>query len=123
MPGPGNPYATSDLGRRVAARRALLGLSREEVAERAGSTSGYIAYVEERVSTPGAEFLVRLASALETTVQDLAGYTADLPQAGPRPGADREWRRSTKRSAGGCSTTTASAASRSKARTDRRSSR
>ncbi|WP_329853514.1 helix-turn-helix domain-containing protein [Streptomyces sp. SP18ES09] len=86
MPGTGNPYATSDLGRRVAARRALLGLSREEVTERTGSTSGYIAYVEERVSTPGAEFLVRLASALETTVQDLAGYTADLPQGGAAAG-------------------------------------
>ncbi|MEW1905812.1 pyridoxamine 5'-phosphate oxidase family protein [Streptomyces sp. NPDC086147] len=86
MPGTGNPYATSDLGRRVAARRARLGLSREEVAERAGSTPGYIAYVEERVPAPGAEFLVRLASALETTVQDLAGYTADLPQGGAAAG-------------------------------------
>ncbi|MFJ4342723.1 helix-turn-helix domain-containing protein [Streptomyces sp. NPDC088915] len=82
MPGTGNPYATSDLGRRVAARRARLGLSREEVAERAGSTPGYIAYVEERVPAPGAEFLVRLANALRTTVQDLVGYTADLPQGG-----------------------------------------
>ncbi|XUM03044.1 helix-turn-helix domain-containing protein [Streptomyces venezuelae ATCC 10712] len=88
MPGTGNPYATSDLGRRVAARRARLGLSREEVAERAGSTPGYIAYVEEKVPAPGAEFLVRLANALRTTVQDLVGYTADLPQGGAAAGRD-----------------------------------
>ncbi|MFI1717015.1 helix-turn-helix domain-containing protein [Streptomyces sp. NPDC053513] len=80
------PHAASDLGRRVAAKRARLGLSREEVAERAGSTPGYIAYVEERVPAPGIEFLVRLANALETTVQDLTGSTADLPPGGSRAG-------------------------------------
>ncbi|MFF8603128.1 helix-turn-helix domain-containing protein [Streptomyces sp. NPDC015232] len=80
------PHATSDLGRRVAARRAQLGLSREEVADRAGSTPGFIAYVEERVPTPGIEFLVRLANALETTVQDLTGSTADRAPGGGRAG-------------------------------------
>ncbi|MEV4946754.1 pyridoxamine 5'-phosphate oxidase family protein [Streptomyces sp. NPDC053755] len=79
-------HGTSDLGRRVAARRAQLGLSWEEVAERAGSTPGYLAYVEERVPTPGIEFLVRLANALETTVQDLTGYTADRAPGGGRAG-------------------------------------
>ncbi|MEV5973149.1 pyridoxamine 5'-phosphate oxidase family protein [Streptomyces sp. NPDC051921] len=76
------PHVTSDLGRRVAARRAQLGLSREEVAERAGSAPGFIAYVEEQVPTPGVEFLVRLANALETTVQDLTGYRVDLAPGG-----------------------------------------
>ncbi|MFF5787470.1 helix-turn-helix domain-containing protein [Streptomyces sp. NPDC012693] len=80
------PHVTSDLGRRVAARRTQLGLSRQEVAERAGSAPGFIAYVEEQVPTPGIEFLVRLANALETTVQDLTGYTADLAPGGARPG-------------------------------------
>ncbi|MDK0517859.1 pyridoxamine 5'-phosphate oxidase family protein [Streptomyces sp. ML-6] len=79
----------SDLGRRVATRRRQLGLSREDVAARAGSTPGYIAYVEERLPAPGIEFLVRLANALETTVQDLTGLTAGSPQgegpAGNRP--------------------------------------
>ncbi len=79
-------HLTSDLGRRVAARRTRLGLSLEEVAERAGSTPGYISYVEEQVPTPGIEFLVRLANALETTVQDLTGYTADLAPGGARAG-------------------------------------
>ncbi|MFF0558380.1 helix-turn-helix domain-containing protein [Streptomyces sp. NPDC004266] len=80
------PHATSDLGRRVAARRTQLGLSREEVAERAGSAPGFIAYVEEQVPTPGVEFLVRLANALETTVQDLTGYKADLAPGGGHAG-------------------------------------
>lgn len=80
------PHATSDLGRRVAAKRAQLGLSREDVADRAGTTPGYIAYVEGRVPTPGIEFLVRLANALETTVQDLTGSTADLAPGGGRAG-------------------------------------
>ncbi|MFF5764012.1 helix-turn-helix domain-containing protein [Streptomyces tanashiensis] len=80
------PHATSDLGRRVAARRAQLGLSCEDVAERAGSTPGYVAYVEEQVPTPSIEFLVRLANALETTVQDLTGYRADLAPGGVHAG-------------------------------------
>ncbi|KOG09081.1 MULTISPECIES: helix-turn-helix domain-containing protein [Streptomyces] len=79
-------HATSDLGRRVEARRTRLGLSWEDVAERAGSTPGYIAYVEEQVAAPGIEFLVRLANALETTVRDLTGYTADLAPGGARAG-------------------------------------
>ncbi|MGW6963233.1 helix-turn-helix domain-containing protein [Streptomyces zaomyceticus] len=79
-------HATSDLGRRVASRRTRLGLSLEDVAERAGSTPGFIAYVEEQVATPGIEFLVRLANALETTVQDLTGYTADLAPGAARAG-------------------------------------
>ncbi|MEU2076340.1 pyridoxamine 5'-phosphate oxidase family protein [Streptomyces sp. NPDC013489] len=89
MKTPGEPHsthATSDLGRRVASRRTRLGLSWEDVAERAGSTPGFIAYVEENAATPGIEFLVRLANALETTVQDLTGYTADLPPGGARAG-------------------------------------
>ncbi|MFG3490564.1 helix-turn-helix domain-containing protein [Streptomyces sp. NPDC047972] len=80
--------AASDLGRRVAARREQLGLSWEDVAERAGSTPGYIRYVEQRVPTPALEFLVRLANALDTTVQDLTGYTTELA-----PGSGRAGRR------------------------------
>ncbi|MFE0700639.1 helix-turn-helix domain-containing protein [Streptomyces sp. NPDC058872] len=83
---PHPPHAASDLGRRVAARRTQLGLTWDEVAARAGSTPGYIAYVEERLPTPGIEFLVRLANALETTVQDLTGYTADLAPGGATAG-------------------------------------
>ncbi|ORT55756.1 pyridoxamine 5'-phosphate oxidase family protein [Streptomyces sp. CB03238] len=68
-----------DIGRRVAARREQLGLSREEVAVRAGSAPGYIQYLEEQTATPGIGFLLRLADALETSVMELTGGTADLP--------------------------------------------
>ncbi|RST16163.1 helix-turn-helix domain-containing protein [Streptomyces sp. WAC05374] len=68
-----------DIGRRVAARRQQLGLSREEVAVRAGSAPGYIQYLEEQPATPGIGFLLRLADALETSVVELTGGTADLP--------------------------------------------
>ncbi|MER7538787.1 pyridoxamine 5'-phosphate oxidase family protein [Streptomyces sp. NPDC097704] len=76
----------SDLGRRVEARRTRLGLSREEVAARAGSTPGYIGVLEEQLPSPGIEFLVRLANALETTVQDLTGYTAEVAPGAARTG-------------------------------------
>ncbi|WP_406405454.1 helix-turn-helix domain-containing protein [Streptomyces sp. NBC_01643] len=39
--------APGDVGRRVAARREELGLSRQEVAERSGSATTYIQYLEE----------------------------------------------------------------------------
>ncbi|WP_349362123.1 pyridoxamine 5'-phosphate oxidase family protein [Streptomyces sp. H27-C3] len=76
---PGPPFTGSDIGRRVAARREQLGLTREEVAERAGSAPGYLQYLEERSANPGIGFLLRLANALQTTVAELSGETVDLP--------------------------------------------
>ncbi|MFC9481714.1 helix-turn-helix domain-containing protein [Streptomyces griseus] len=73
--------AKGDLGRRIAARRLQLGLSRQDVALRAGAAPGYIEYVEEQPATPGVGFLLRLADALETTVQELSGGAGDLPPA------------------------------------------
>jgi nitroimidazol reductase NimA-like FMN-containing flavoprotein (pyridoxamine 5'-phosphate oxidase superfamily) len=74
-PGP----ARGDIGRRVAARREQLGLTREDVAVRAASAPGYIQYLEEQPVTPGIGFLLRLADALETTVVELTGGGMDLP--------------------------------------------
>ncbi|MFH8377465.1 helix-turn-helix domain-containing protein [Streptomyces cyaneofuscatus] len=71
--------ARGDIGRRVAARRLQLDLSRQDVALRAGAAPGYIQYVEEQSATPGIGFLLRLADALETSVQELTGGTVDLP--------------------------------------------
>ncbi|WP_367540157.1 helix-turn-helix domain-containing protein [Streptomyces globisporus] len=76
------------MGRRIAARRLQLGLSRQDVALRAGAAPGYIEYVEEQPATPGIGFLLRLADALRTTVQELSGSTGDLP-----PGFGRGARR------------------------------
>jgi nitroimidazol reductase NimA-like FMN-containing flavoprotein (pyridoxamine 5'-phosphate oxidase superfamily) len=72
-------HAKGDMGRRVAARREELGLSREDVAARSGSATGYIQYVEEHTASPGMGFLLRLADALETTVDELTGSSSDLP--------------------------------------------
>ncbi|GAA1880062.1 helix-turn-helix domain-containing protein [Streptantibioticus ferralitis] len=69
----------SDFGRRVAARRQELGLTRDEVAARAGAAAGYIRYVEEHPALPDVGLLLRVAGALETTVTDLCGGNADLP--------------------------------------------
>ncbi|MFI5756979.1 helix-turn-helix domain-containing protein [Streptomyces sp. NPDC051569] len=77
--GAGRMSQRGDIGRRLAARREQLGLTREEVAERAGSAPGYIQYVEENPATPATGFLLRLANALDTTVAELTGGTADLP--------------------------------------------
>ncbi len=85
-PAPQSPRG--DIGRRVAARRHQLSLSRQDVALRAGAAPGYIEYVEEQSATPGIGFLLRLADALETTVQELTGGTVDLP-GGLGPGGPR----------------------------------
>ncbi|MET7566303.1 MULTISPECIES: helix-turn-helix domain-containing protein [unclassified Streptomyces] len=68
-----------DVGRRIAARRKELGLSRQEVAERSGSATTYIQYLEEQQAMPSMSFMLRLANALDTTVSELTGSTMDLP--------------------------------------------
>ncbi|MBK6040947.1 pyridoxamine 5'-phosphate oxidase family protein [Streptomyces sp. MBT55] len=76
--------AGGDLGRRISARRLQLGLSRQDVALRAGAAPGYIEYVEEQSATPGVGFLLRLADALETTVLELTGGAVELPRGAGR---------------------------------------
>ncbi|MFI5963925.1 helix-turn-helix domain-containing protein [Streptomyces asoensis] len=77
-----------DLGRRLASRRAELGLTREQTAVRAGVDPGYLQHLEEHaVAAPGQGTLLRLAGALETTLAALTGGDTDRPpgpgQAGP----------------------------------------
>lgn len=86
----GNGSHVGDLARRVVHRREQLGLTRGEVARRAGMDSGYLDYLEHSAdANVSAEALVRLAFALETTVSDLAGGNVDRPpgsgRAGPHP--------------------------------------
>jgi nitroimidazol reductase NimA-like FMN-containing flavoprotein (pyridoxamine 5'-phosphate oxidase superfamily) len=75
---------SSDLARRVAHRRRELGLSREEVARRAGMHAGYLEYLERSpaVALPRGS-VIRLAGALQTTVDYLRGGEVDRP---PGPG-------------------------------------
>ncbi|MFC8434953.1 helix-turn-helix domain-containing protein [Streptomyces sp. NPDC057253] len=69
-----------DLGRRLAGRREELGLTRQEVADRAGVDPGYLRYLEETPAVaPGVSTLLRLADALETGVTVLTGGEVDLP--------------------------------------------
>lgn len=77
--------APGDLGRRIAYLRENLGLSREELAERAGMVPGFVRYLEEMPSLPDEGTLLQLAAALETTAGELLGGGADRPPGGGRP--------------------------------------
>ncbi|MBV2364148.1 helix-turn-helix domain-containing protein [Streptomonospora nanhaiensis] len=68
-----------DLGRRSARRRRELGLTREEVAERAGMAPGYVAYMEENPAQVTRGSLYRLAEALQTTPDHLLGTDTGIP--------------------------------------------
>ncbi|WUD78202.1 pyridoxamine 5'-phosphate oxidase family protein [Streptomyces sp. NBC_00510] len=77
-----HPTATApgDVGRRIAMRRAELGLSQEDVARRTGIATGYLRYVEQdSTAAPGVATLRGLAMALDTSVSALSGGGADLP--------------------------------------------
>src|SRR5262245_20910313 len=60
-----------DLGRRVAARREELSLSREQLAARAGLDPGYLDHLEETGGAPAIEVVRKLAVALNMSVEDL----------------------------------------------------
>lgn len=78
-------HPSGDLGRRIAERRARLGLSRRETAERAHMALSYLSHLEEHPgAAPNRGTLKNLAAALETTLPELTGGTADLP-----PGRER----------------------------------
>ncbi|MFI6928272.1 pyridoxamine 5'-phosphate oxidase family protein [Nonomuraea spiralis] len=70
---------TGDFGHRIQYHRQRLGLTPEQVAERADMSAGYIRYMEEHVDIPDRGTLNRLADALETTSQDLLGGGRDRP--------------------------------------------
>ncbi|MEV0623416.1 pyridoxamine 5'-phosphate oxidase family protein [Nonomuraea sp. NPDC050404] len=70
---------TGDLGRRIIHHRERLGLTREQVAEHAEMSPGYLKYLEENADTPDTGSLYRLADALRTTVDDLLGGGHDRP--------------------------------------------
>lgn len=86
MPGPG------DLGRRVTQRRRQLGLSPEELADRAKIAVGYLETLESQPTQLTTETVLRLASALDTTPGALLGGDVDrAPGSGPssaRPSLD-----------------------------------
>lgn len=74
-----NGKTCGDLGRRAAHRRAELGLSVEEVAERAMMAPGYVSYLEQHPPNLTRRGLDRLARALETTPEALLGADTNTP--------------------------------------------
>ena len=74
-----------DLGGRVSRRRQDLKLSRRELAELAGVSVPYLAYLETHPARPTQAALQQLAAALQTTPQGLLGADTSRPpgQAGP----------------------------------------
>jgi HTH-type transcriptional regulator, competence development regulator len=86
------------MGVKLAAARAAHGLSLQEVAARAGCSSGYVHKLEaDLVRTPSPRVLAGLADALGVPYADLmtaAGYdaVASGPDASPRvPGATKRY--------------------------------
>ncbi|MFJ1704947.1 helix-turn-helix domain-containing protein [Kitasatospora sp. NPDC088346] len=79
------PAEPGEVGRRVAHRREQLGLTREQVAERAGMTVNFIEYLESRPATVEPGTVTVLAGTLGTSVGYLLGGGLDRPpgQAGP----------------------------------------
>jgi nitroimidazol reductase NimA-like FMN-containing flavoprotein (pyridoxamine 5'-phosphate oxidase superfamily) len=97
---PREPAPDSDIGRRIALRRRELGLSREEVAERAGLVPEYLQYVEEQpLASPGPTFLLRVAHVLGTSVPRLRGAGTGQP---PGLGEAADSPRLTELDAGAC---------------------
>ncbi|MGW7446595.1 helix-turn-helix domain-containing protein [Kitasatospora sp. NPDC054795] len=76
------PAQPGDIGRRVAECRQRLGLSRAEVAERAGMAVGYVEYVESSAGPPDIVPLTRLAGVLGTSAWELLGGGVDIPPGG-----------------------------------------
>jgi transcriptional regulator with XRE-family HTH domain len=74
-----SPPDPGDLSRRVALRRAQLGLSVAQVAGRAGMSARYLEYLERYPARPPAGALRRLAAALRTTPAALLGAGAQAP--------------------------------------------
>ncbi|MFE0512770.1 helix-turn-helix domain-containing protein [Streptomyces sp. NPDC058964] len=79
-------------GRRIAARRAGLGLTREETAARVDVAPSYLRYLEEQPgAAPGRALLCRLAEVLDTTVGELTGGDIAVPPGPGRAGRTPEF--------------------------------
>ncbi|GAA4039336.1 helix-turn-helix domain-containing protein [Nonomuraea soli] len=68
-----------DLARRIVHRRQELGLSVQDLAERAHMDPGYVDYIESNPATLTDGTLLRLAGALQTTADDLLGGDTERP--------------------------------------------
>lgn len=85
--GPGRTSRPSDLGRRIAQRRRDVGLSREELAQRARMAESYVEYLEDQAAHVPLIAVSRLALALDTSVDELLGGAVEVPPGQRRPAA------------------------------------
>jgi nitroimidazol reductase NimA-like FMN-containing flavoprotein (pyridoxamine 5'-phosphate oxidase superfamily) len=85
--GPGQTPGPGDLGRRVAQRRRDLGLSRDDLAHRARMAASYVEYLEEQATHVPLISVARLASALDTSVDELL-RDVEVPPGQRPPAAD-----------------------------------
>ncbi len=70
----------TDLGRRIAEQRTRAGLTRDQAAELAGMSPGYLAYLESSpMPNPTQASLTRLAAALNADPAMLSGAGLNLP--------------------------------------------
>ena len=60
----------SEIGKRIARRRKELGWKQTEVCERAGINDKYLSCIERATSIPSLEVVMRLALALDTTLDE-----------------------------------------------------
>lgn len=73
-----------EIGKRIAARRRLLGLKQSELSERVDISNTYMSSIERAKSIPSTEVIMRLADALDTTPDEFL--------AGAARHEGREWR-------------------------------
>ncbi len=84
-PGPDLPlHPGGDLGWRIRLRRRALGLTRQQLAARAGISEEFLGFLEDHPAEPHANAVVALARALRTTREELRG----APTAGSSGGVD-----------------------------------
>lgn len=69
-----------ELGRKIAARRDELGMSRKQLAEATNLSYPYIAQIETGYRLPSAKHQVVLAKVLGMSLDELFGTEGDLPQ-------------------------------------------
>lgn len=89
-----------ELGRKIAARREELGMSRKELAEATSLSYPYIAQIETGYRLPSTKHQVILSKVLGLSLDDLFGTAEELPQVPERltmrsaaPAAARSTRR------------------------------
>jgi len=80
-----SPPDPGDLSKRIAQRRAELGLSTAQVAVRARMSLRYLEYLERYPARPTPAALRQLAAALQTTPAALLGAGAEVPPGHRRP--------------------------------------